>query len=101
MMNITKLIRPFFIPRQKAIASYALHAEAIQMNVLRNLIKQTSATEWGLKYDYKHMKEYAGRGKIIEVDNELCMTVLERIDCWSDNRYEVNFLDGTRIEIIL
>ena len=59
MMNITKLIRPFFIPRQKAIASYALHAETIQMNVLRNLIKQASATEWGLKYDYKHMKEYA------------------------------------------
>lgn len=49
----------------------------------------------------KHMKEYAAQGKIQEVNNELCMTVLERIDCWSSNRYEVNFLDSTKVEITL
>lgn len=57
-MNTTKLIGTFFKPRQKAIAAYANQSEAIQMKVFKHLIEKASSTEWGLKYDYKHMKDY-------------------------------------------
>ena len=60
MMDATKLIGTFLKLRQKQIEAYAKHAEAIQMSVLKNLTEKASATEWGLKYDYKHIKDYRG-----------------------------------------
>lgn len=57
-MNTTKLIGTIFKPRQKAIEAYATQTEAIQTKVLRNLMHQASATEWGKEYDYKHIGNY-------------------------------------------
>ena len=48
MMNETKLIGTFFMPRQKAIAKYATQAEAIQDKVLQQLVAKAANTEWGL-----------------------------------------------------
>ena len=53
MMNETKLIGMFFKSRQKAIAKYAMEAEAIQNKVLCDLVSKAGNTEWGLKHDYR------------------------------------------------
>ena len=58
MMNETSIIGTFFKPRQKAIACYATHTEAIQEKVLARLVEKAKATEWGRKYDYRTIKSY-------------------------------------------
>ena len=57
-MNSTKLISTVFKFRQKEILAYATQAEAIQEKVLRQLLNKAAATEWGLEYDYEHIKSY-------------------------------------------
>ena len=57
-MNITKLVRPFFFSRLRAIDSYTSQAEAIQHKVFRHLIREAASTEWGREYDYEHIKSY-------------------------------------------
>lgn len=57
-MNTTKLIGKIFEPRQKALTRYASEAESIQNRIFRKLIQTASSTEWGTKYDYKHLNTY-------------------------------------------
>ena len=57
-MNETKIIGAFFKPRQKAIAKYATESEAIQNKVLCRLVEKAKGTEWGLKHDYRTIKNY-------------------------------------------
>lgn len=57
-MNETKLIGTLFKPRQKAIADYGTHTEAIQVKVLQTLVDRASGTEWGKIYDYQHIGNY-------------------------------------------
>jgi len=58
IMNETKIIGAFFKPRQKAIAKYATESEAIQNKVLCRLVEKAKGTEWGLKHDYRTIKNY-------------------------------------------
>lgn len=58
-MSITKLIKPLFNARIKAIDLYATQAGNIQERVLKDLLKKASCTEWGEKYQYASMKSYA------------------------------------------
>ena len=58
MMNETKILGTFFKPRQKTLAKYVNEAEAIQDKVLKRLVNRASATEWGLKHDYRTIKNY-------------------------------------------
>ena len=58
-MNPTKLIDRIFIPRRRQIEKYSLHAEEIQMQVLRKLVDRASATEWGKLHNYKSIKDYS------------------------------------------
>ena len=57
-MNTTKIIGALFKSRQKALESYDSQAEAIQNAVLRKLVDRAAGTEWGLKYDYGHIRDY-------------------------------------------
>lgn len=57
-MNSTKLIGKIFEPRQKATELYAHEAEAIQDRIFRKLIQAAASTEWGNKYDYRHIDSY-------------------------------------------
>ncbi len=57
-MNSTKLIGKIFEPRQKATELYAHEAEAIQDRIFRKLIQAAASTEWGNKYDYRHIGSY-------------------------------------------
>lgn len=57
-MSITRLVRPFFLPRTKEIDRYATHAEEIQRNVLKRLLRMAAHTEWGKQYDYSNTPDY-------------------------------------------
>ena len=57
-MVSTKLVGKFFAPRRKKIELYNTHAEALQEQVFRKLIKNAAHTEWGTKYDYAHIQSY-------------------------------------------
>ena len=46
-MSITSIIRPFFLSRVRHIERYAEHAEEIQREVLRGLLRRAQNTEWG------------------------------------------------------
>lgn len=58
-MSVTRIIRPFFDTRLKAIDLYATQAGAIQHRVLTNLLAKASRTEWGRKYGYDTIRSYA------------------------------------------
>ena len=58
-MVSTKLVGKFFAPRRKKIELYNTHAEALQEQVFRKLIKNAAHTEWGTKYDYAHIQSYS------------------------------------------
>ena len=58
IMNETKILGTFFKPRQKALAKYVNEAESIQDKVLKRLLDRASATEWGMKHDYRTIKNY-------------------------------------------
>lgn len=72
IMNITKVIRKVFDDRLHKIEQYASCAEEIQHNVLMQLLKKASNTEWGKKYDYKSIttyKEFAERVPVQTYDD--------------------------------
>ena len=57
-MNTTKWISKIFSSRQKAIGKYTDRAEEIQDRVFQKLIHTAASTEWGMKYDYRHIRNY-------------------------------------------
>ncbi|KAA6347736.1 hypothetical protein EZS27_004826 [termite gut metagenome] len=57
-MNVTALMRKFFDLRLNEIDKYATHAGEIQQKVLFHLIEKAKKTEWGIKYDYKSVRNY-------------------------------------------
>lgn len=55
----TKLLNKFyFAPRQKAIATYADHAQEIQEKVLNHLVKTAANTTWGREHQYAEIDSY-------------------------------------------
>lgn len=58
-MSVTRIIRPFFDSRLKAIDLYATQAGAIQHRVLTSLLSKAAMTEWGRKYGYDTIRSYA------------------------------------------
>ena len=57
-MNLTPFARFFLNGRVKAIARYATETEAIQRSVLKRLIDEASATEWGIRHNYPAIRQY-------------------------------------------
>ena len=57
-MNITPLIRPLFVRRQKTLDRYQAQAETLQRTVLHRLLRQASGTEWGQRYRYGSLNNY-------------------------------------------
>ena len=57
-MSITSIIRPFFLRRARQIERYAEHAEVIQREVLRGLLRRAQDTEWGRLYGYAETDNY-------------------------------------------
>lgn len=57
-MSLTKIIRPVFIPRQKALERYNEHAEELQMQVLDRLVAMAKDTQWGREHGFAKIKGY-------------------------------------------
>src|SRR5574344_2742019 len=57
-MNITKLLKPLFDSRLKAIDLYNTNAGDIQDRVMKHLLHYAENTEWGKKYDFKTIRSY-------------------------------------------
>ncbi|MDR0349138.1 MAG: GH3 auxin-responsive promoter family protein [Tannerella sp.] len=59
-MNIaTKGFSFFYRARQRVVESYGQQAETVQCNQLKQLLKKASRTEWGIRYDYRSVRDYA------------------------------------------
>ncbi|MCF0198449.1 MAG: GH3 auxin-responsive promoter family protein [Bacteroidaceae bacterium] len=54
----TQLIRPVFTHRLHQLDRYALEAEAIQMQVLRRLVRLAADTEWGREHGFQNIHTY-------------------------------------------
>ncbi|MBQ5626764.1 MAG: GH3 auxin-responsive promoter family protein [Bacteroidaceae bacterium] len=58
MINLTPFIRPVTNCRVRQIERYATAAEAMQRGVLKHLVSEASATEWGIRYNYSSIRNY-------------------------------------------
>ena len=56
---LTNTISLLFRPRQKEIARFAQDTDVIQHKQLQSLLTTARNTEWGLKYKYKDIRNYA------------------------------------------
>lgn len=57
-MSITSLLRPLFEPRQRQLERYATDAERLQTGVMRRLLSEASATEWGVAHGFAGIRSY-------------------------------------------
>lgn len=57
-MSITRLARPFFQHRLKAIARYATDAEEIQRKVLARLLREAAQTAYGRDHGFGEIRSY-------------------------------------------
>jgi hypothetical protein len=59
-MNIlTKSASYTYRCRQRVIESYGQQCGDIQLAQLKRLLKRAEKTEWGMRYDYRHIHDYA------------------------------------------
>lgn len=59
MRIVTNGFSFFYRHRQRIVESYNQQSEAIQHNQLKKLLKKAGHTEWGIKYDYQSIHDYA------------------------------------------
>lgn len=57
-MSITRIIRPFFNARLKAIGRYETEAKDIQLGVLARLLADTAGTQWAAAHRYAPGMDY-------------------------------------------
>ncbi len=58
IMNLTNLIAPFFRNRVQEIENFFTQAESVQRQVLDNLVRRASDTQWGRKHHYAEIRTY-------------------------------------------
>ena len=67
-MSITKLARPFFLHRLKAIARYATDAEEIQRKVLARLLREAAQTAYGRDHEFGEIRSYEEFSRTVPVN---------------------------------
>ena len=67
-MSITKLARPFFLHRLKAIARYATDAEEIQRKVLKRLLREAAQTAYGRDHGFGEIRSYEEFSRTVPVN---------------------------------
>ncbi len=67
-MSITKLARPFFLHRLKAIARYATDAEEIQRKVLARLLREAAQTAYGRDHGFGEIRSYEEFSRTVPVN---------------------------------
>lgn len=66
-MNTTKLIGKLFVPRQKALETYATIPGQLQHDVLMRLVAQAAHTEWGIQHHYADIHSYEDFSRFVPV----------------------------------
>lgn len=66
-MNTTKLIGKLFVPRQKALETYATIPGQLQHDVLMRLVAQAAHTEWGIQHHYAGIHSYEDFSRFVPV----------------------------------
>ena len=80
MINLTPFIRPVTNCRVRQIERYATAAEAMQRGVLKHLVSEASATEWGIRYNYSSIRNYEQFAAAVGVqDYERSMQVVCKV----------------------
>ena len=69
MINLTPLIKPVTDSRVRQIEKYATAAEVMQRSVLKHLITEASATEWGIRHNYSAIRNYEQFAAAVGVQN--------------------------------
>jgi hypothetical protein len=69
LMNLTNIIKPVFLPRQKALKRYENGGETLQREVLRRLVGRAAATEYGREHDYGGVHGYEDFVKRVPVNS--------------------------------
>lgn len=67
-MSITRLARPFFLHRLKAIARYATDAEEIQRKVLARLLREAAQTAYGRDHGFGEIRSYEEFSRTVPVN---------------------------------
>lgn len=57
-MSLTKILRPLFLHRLKALERYATNAEEVQTGVLRQLLRTAEQTEYGQAHAFGNIRTY-------------------------------------------
>jgi GH3 auxin-responsive promoter family protein len=57
-MSLTKIVRNFFVSRQRELENYATQTESIQTEVLHKLIRQGAQTEWGEGHAFHSIRSW-------------------------------------------
>lgn len=80
-MNLTPVIRPFFMRRIKASSRYADMTERLQLYELERMLRAGAHCEWGKRHNFGHMRSYGdySSGQPITAYDELRQPVMRMI----------------------
>ena len=57
-MSLTKIVRPIFVPRMRALEKHQTQGEQLQREVLRHLLASAKDTKYGREHGFATMKGY-------------------------------------------
>ena len=57
-MSLTKIVRPLFVPRMRALEQHLTHGEELQRRVLSHLLATAKDTEYGREHGFATIKGY-------------------------------------------
>ena len=67
MDPLTRILKNVYAHRVLAIEKYATEYESIQRNTLARLLKQAASTEWGRRYGFASIRDYAEYARTVPI----------------------------------
>ena len=67
MDPLTRILKNVYAHRVLAIEKYATEYESIQRNTLTRLLKQAASTEWGRRYGFATIRDYADYARTVPI----------------------------------
>ena len=67
MDPLTRILKSVYTHRVLAIEKYATEYESIQRNTIARLLKQAASTEWGRRYGFATIRDYADYARTVPI----------------------------------
>ncbi len=67
MLNVTPIIRPWFLRRIKEVSQWSENTESVQRGVLKRLVRSACDTEWGVSHNYRNISSYEDFCSIVPI----------------------------------